>query len=65
MTLILENVKQEFLDDFKALADKAGAGLSIEQTQTQTDDFQQLREAMLQDLKKPANKAVFERLKDK
>ncbi|AQQ59781.1 MULTISPECIES: hypothetical protein [Campylobacterales] len=65
MTLILENVKQEFLDDFKALADKAGAGLSIEQTQTQTDDFQQLREAMLQDLKKPENKAVFERLKDK
>ncbi|EMX9857470.1 hypothetical protein [Campylobacter upsaliensis] len=63
MTLILENVKQEFLDDFKALADKAGAHLSIEQTQT--DDFQQLREAMLQDLKKPENKAVFERLKDK
>ena len=63
MTLILENVKQEFWDDFKALADKAGAGLSIEQTQT--DDFQQLREAMLQDLKKPENKAVFERLKDK
>lgn len=63
MTLILENVKQEFLDDFKALADKAQAYLSIEQTQT--DDFQQLREAMLQDLKKPENKAVFERLKDK
>lgn len=63
MTLILENVKQEFLDDFKALADKVGAGLSIEQTQT--DGFQQLREAMLQDLKKPENKAVFERLKDK
>ena len=34
MTLILENVKQEFLDDFKALADKAQAHLSIEQTQT-------------------------------
>ncbi len=27
MTLILENVKQEFLDDFKALADKAQAHL--------------------------------------
>ncbi|AWK60917.1 hypothetical protein HCN_0043 [Helicobacter cinaedi PAGU611] len=63
MTLILENVKQEFLDDFKALADKTQAHLSIEQTKT--DDFQQLREAMLQDLKKPENKAVFERLKDK
>ncbi|EAH5199967.1 hypothetical protein Q9Q51_07125 [Campylobacter upsaliensis] len=63
MTLILENVKQEFLDDFKALADKAGAGLSVKQTKI--SDFQQLREAMLQDLKKPENKAVFERLKDK
>ncbi|WP_264719311.1 hypothetical protein [Campylobacter upsaliensis] len=63
MTLILENVKQEFLDDFKALADKAGAGLSVKQTKA--NDFQQLREAMLQDLKKPGNKAVFERLKDK
>lgn len=30
-----------------------------------TDDFQHLRESMLQDLKKPENKAVFERLKDK
>ena len=59
MTLILENVKQEF----KALADKAQAHLSIEQTKA--NDFQQLREAMLQDLKKPENKAVFERLKDK
>ncbi|HEC1574612.1 TPA: hypothetical protein R1X61_000332 [Campylobacter upsaliensis] len=49
MTLILENVKQEFLDDFKALADKAQAHLSIEQTKA--DGFQQLREAMLQDLK--------------
>ena len=63
MTLILENVKQEFLDDFKALADKAGAGLSVKQTKA--NDFQQLREAILQDLKKPENKAVFERLKDK
>ncbi|EAK4448133.1 hypothetical protein CYI58_00755 [Campylobacter upsaliensis] len=63
MTLILENVKQEFLDDFKALADKAGVGLSVKQTKI--SDFQQLREAMLQDLKKPENKAVFERLKDK
>ncbi|CAG9468927.1 hypothetical protein ACW7UQ_000883 [Campylobacter upsaliensis] len=63
MTLILENVKKEFLDDFKALADKAQAHLSIEQTKA--DDFQQLREAMLQDLKKPENKAAFERLKDK
>ncbi|EAJ4972219.1 hypothetical protein DIE38_04790 [Campylobacter upsaliensis] len=63
MTLILENVKQEFLDDFKALADKAGAGLSVKQTKA--NNFQQLREAMLQDLKKPENKAVFERLKDK
>ncbi|EAI9908315.1 hypothetical protein ACFKIB_000825 [Campylobacter upsaliensis] len=63
MTLILENVKQEFLDDFKALADKAGAGLSVRQTKA--NNFQQLREAMLQDLKKPENKAVFERLKDK
>ena len=63
MTLILENVKQEFLDDFKALADKAGAGLSVKQTKA--NDFQQLREVMLQDLKKPENKAVFERLKDK
>ncbi|EAL8714231.1 hypothetical protein DY098_03505 [Campylobacter upsaliensis] len=63
MILILENVKQEFLDDFKALADKAGAGLSVKQTKA--NDFQQLREAMLQDLKKPENKAVFERLKDK
>ncbi|MFR4544213.1 MAG: hypothetical protein ACLT4W_02440 [Campylobacter upsaliensis] len=42
MTLILENVKQEFLDDFKALADKAGAGLSVKQTKA--NDFQQLRE---------------------
>lgn len=63
MTLILENVKQEFLDDFKALADKAGASLSVRQTKA--NNFQQLREAMLQDLKKPENKAVFERLKDK
>ncbi|MCR2055808.1 hypothetical protein CHLV4088_00035 [Campylobacter helveticus] len=63
MTLILENVKQEFLDDFKALADRAGAGLSVRQTKA--NNFQQLREAMLQDLKKPENKAVFERLKDK
>ncbi|MDL0146161.1 hypothetical protein NYG95_00685 [Campylobacter felis] len=63
MTLILENVKQEFLDDFKALADRAGAGLSVRQTKA--NNFQQLREAMLQNLKKPENKAVFERLKDK
>lgn len=60
MTIILKNVKQEFLKDFKALAKKAEAKLSIE-----NDDFQHLRESMLQDLKKPENKAVFERLKDK
>ena len=61
MTLILENVKQEFLKDFQALAKKTEAHLKIEPS----DDFQQLREAMLQDLKKPDNRAVFERLKDK
>lgn len=61
MTIILKNVKQEFLKDFQALAKKAEARLSIEKA----DDFQYLRESMLQDLKKPENKAVFERLKDK
>lgn len=45
MTLILENVKQEFLDDFKAPADKAEEGLGVKQTKA--DDFQQLHEAML------------------
>lgn len=61
MTIILENVKQEFLKDFEALAKKAEARLSIEKT----DNFQHLREYLLKDLKKPENKAVFQRLKDK
>lgn len=30
MTLVLKNVKQEFLKEFQALADKAGAGLSVD-----------------------------------
>ena len=63
MTLIVENVKQEFLYFFQALAKKTQANLKIQQTQI--NDFTQLREYMLQDLKKPKNKAVFERLKDK
>lgn len=44
-------------------SNKAGEDLGVKQIKIR--DFQQLREAMLQDLKKPKNKAVFERLKDK
>lgn len=62
MPLILENVKQEFLQEFQALAKKTQANLKIQQTQI--NDFTQLREYMLQDLKKPKNRVVFERLKD-
>ena len=62
MTLIVENVKQEFLQEFQALAKKTQANLKIQQTQI--NDFTQLREYMLQDLKKPKNRVVFERLKD-
>lgn len=63
MTIIIENVKQEFIKDFEALAKKTESNLSIKQPKN--NDFQQLRESMLQDLKIPENKAVFERLKDK
>ncbi|MBD5166139.1 hypothetical protein [Helicobacter sp.] len=78
MTLTLKNVDSATLRVIKCLkafrpelkikkiskkqkSKKVKAKLSIEKT----DDFQYLRESMLQDLKKPENKAVFERLKDK
>lgn len=76
MTLTLKNVDSATLRVIKCLkafrpelkikkvskkAKKVKAKLSIEKN----DDFQYLRESMLQDLKKPENKAVFERLKDK
>lgn len=63
MTLRLENVREEFLKDYEALAKKTNALLSIEQPMM--NDFEQLRAYMLQDLEQEQNRAVFERLKDK
>ncbi|TLD83232.1 hypothetical protein LS70_005650 [Helicobacter sp. MIT 11-5569] len=63
MTLIIKDVKEEFIKDFEALAKKTESSLSIERPKN--DDFEQLRKTMLQDLKKPENRAVFERLKNK
>lgn len=76
MTLTLKNVDSATLQVIESLkafrpelkikkvskkAKKVKAKLNIEKN----DNFQYLRESMLQDLKKPENKAVFERLKDK
>ena len=76
MTLIIENADSKVLAVIKSLKalrpklkiKKASKKQKVKKTKLsieKTDDFQTLRESMLQDLKKPENKAVFERLKDK
>lgn len=69
MTLIIENVKEEFLPDFVKMAKTANATITQQDNDTsdkkESFDFASLREEMLEDLKKPQNYAVFERLKDK
>ena len=76
MTLIIENADSKVLAVIKSLKTfrpklkikKASKKQKVKKTKLsieKTDDFQTLRESMLQDLKKPENKAVFERLKDK
>lgn len=69
MTLIVENVKEEFLSAFIEVAKNANARI-IQQDNQKSDknidsSFEALRKEMLEDLKTPQNYAVFERLKDK
>ena len=69
MTLIVENVKEEFLSAFMEVAKNANATI-IQQDNEKSDkdinsSFEVLRKEMLEDLKTPQNYAVFERLKDK
>ena len=67
MTLIIQNVKEEFLGKFQEVAKNANA------TIIQSDcadskkgaDFESLRKKMIVDLQKSENYAVFKRLKDK
>lgn len=69
MTLIVENVKEEFLSAFIEVAKNANARIIQQDNQKSDKDidssFEALRKEMLEDLKKPQNYAVFERLKDK
>ncbi len=67
MTLIVENVKEEFLSAFMEVAKNANATI-IQQDSEKSDmdsRFEALRKEMLGNLKIPQNYAVFERLKDK
>lgn len=69
MTLIVENVKEEFLSAFIEVAKNANARIIQQDSQKSDKDidssFESLRKEMLEDLKTPQNYAVFERLKDK
>ncbi|ETD24675.1 hypothetical protein [Helicobacter macacae] len=69
MTLIVENVKEEFLSAFIEVAKNANARIIQQDSQKSDKDidssFEALRKEMLEDLKTPQNYAVFERLKDK
>lgn len=69
MTLIVENVKEEFLSAFIEVAKNANARIIQQDNQKSDKDidssFEALRKEMLEDLQKPQNYAVFERLKDK
>lgn len=69
MTLIVENVKEEFLSAFIEVAKNANARIIQQDNQKSDKDidssFEALRKEMLEDLKKPQNYTVFERLKDK
>ncbi|MGX2985285.1 hypothetical protein ACWIWK_07470 [Helicobacter sp. 23-1048] len=69
MTLVIENVKEEFLPDFVKMAKTANATITQKEGNTidkkESFDFKALQKEMLEDLKKPQNYAVFERLKDK
>lgn len=69
MTLIVENVKEEFLSAFIEVAKNANARIIQQDNQKSDKDidssFEALRKEMLEDLKTPQNYAVFERLKDK
>lgn len=69
MTLIVENVKEEFLSAFIEVAKNANARIIQQDNQKSDKDmdssFEALRKEMLEDLQNPQNYAVFERLKDK
>ncbi|RDU51367.1 hypothetical protein [Helicobacter sp. MIT 01-3238] len=67
MTLIVENVKEEFLSAFIEVAKNANARIIQQDNQKGDKDssFEALRKEMLEDFQKPQNYAVFERLKDK
>ena len=69
MTLIVENVKEEFLSAFIEVAKNANARIIQQDNQKNDKDidssFEALRKEMLEDLQTPQNYAVFERLKDK
>lgn len=65
MTLIIQNVKEEFLDAFKEVAKNANATIIQSNSNESKSNFESLRKEMIEDLQKPENYAVFERLKDK
>lgn len=68
MTLIIQNVKEEFLGAFKEVAKNANATIiqsDYGDSNKSEIDFESLRKEMIEDLQKPENYAVFERLKDK
>lgn len=68
MTLIIQNVKEEFLGAFKEVAKNANATIiqsDCNDSNKSEIDFESLRKEMLEDLQKAENYAVFERLKDK
>lgn len=68
MTLIIQNVKEEFLGAFKEVAKNANATIiqsDCGNFKKGESDFEPLRKEMLEDLQKAENYAVFERLKDK
>lgn len=68
MTLIIQNVKEEFLGAFKEVAKNANATIiqsDFSDSNKSEIDFESLRKEMIDDLQKSENYAVFERLKDK
>lgn len=68
MTLIIQNVKEEFLGAFKEVAKNANATIiqsDCNDSNKSEIDFESLRKEMIDDLQKAENYAVFERLKDK
>ena len=67
MTLIIQNVKEEFVSDFEKVAKIANATILRDDSKKgeEKSNFETLRKEMLEDLQKPQNRAVFERLKDK